>query len=119
MYKSQFAHPSILLETSMTPADKIVADKFDELVHRTRSDLSNFTKAERMVWFIVIIRCDIDQDGFTSIFEQSLTRAQMTEAIGYIKELGLADIASLLEQALRLLDANGIYDSDGRVIRSF
>jgi hypothetical protein len=103
----------------MTLAGDAVTAKFDELVHRTRSNLPNFTKAERMVWFIVIIRCDMDQDGFTSIFEQSLTRPQMVESIGYIKELGLANIASLLEQALGLLDANGIYNAEGRVILSF
>lgn len=98
----------------MTPAWKQVIEKFEELIDRD-SDIEQWTKPERMVWYTIIIRSEIVQDGFSSVFDQALDRAEMVEAIGYMWELGWSETAELFEEALHLYDANGYYDAEARV----
>ncbi|MBI1259606.1 MAG: hypothetical protein GC204_19225 [Chloroflexi bacterium] len=93
---------------------QIVADKWNELAGR--KDKSTFTRVERMIWFLIILRVDLDMEGFSSIFIDSMSVTELLETITYLKELNLTNIAALLEQALALLKANDIYDADWNLI---
>src|SRR5579885_2689941 len=96
----------------MADAWEVVADKFDELIERRNSDrqMASFTHLERAIWFIVTMRCGMDIDGFGSIFEQSMTRDEIVEAIGYLRQLELTNVAVLFERAIALLDNNDFYE---------
>jgi hypothetical protein len=55
-------------------------------------------------------------EGFVSVFDQALLRSELVEAIGYLRELDLGEIAGLFEQALALLDINHFYAQDGKPV---
>lgn len=103
-----------------TPHEKI-ADKFSELTVKFNEtmSISGFTKIERMIWFIIVTRCEIDRANFASVFEQALTKSELVETIAYLKELELFETAESFERATHILDNNGFYNEDGQPAASF
>ena len=97
----------------MKTSVEIILEKFDELIGRGNKQFHAFTRTERVVWLIMLIRCDLDMSGFSAIFEQSVTREELVEAIEYMRELNIPDIADGFEQALALLDKNNWYEIRG------
>ncbi len=101
----------------MKTAAEIIAARYDKLIpqyNRGRKNrLSAFTRTERAIWLLVTIRCEIDMEGFESVFDQALSRGELVEAIGYLRELDLPEIAELLERALAILDTHDFYTQYG------
>ncbi len=101
----------------MKTAADIVAGKYRELIPRLKGSkknrLSALTRAERAIWLLVTIRSAIDSDGFESVFDQAVTRNELVEAIGYLREFNLPEIAELFERALLILDTHGFYTKYG------
>lgn len=96
----------------MKSQQDIVSDKFSDLVFSKR-EYQTFTRAERAIWCIVTIACSMDMDGFSSVYEQALTRDEIMEAIEFMKELGVEDVAMGFEQTLALLDKHNWYEMRG------
>ena len=105
----------------MKNPSEIIADKFNELVEKWTSQdrISTFTRAERVVWLIVTIRCAIDMDGFSSVFDQALSRNELVELIGCLNEIGMNKISELLWRAITLLDTNNFYAQDRDFITDY
>jgi hypothetical protein len=91
-----------------------VMDKFYELLDR-QDDIPRFTRTERMIWFLLIIRSEVAQDGFASVFDQALSKAELIESIGYMKELDLSETAAGFEKILHRYETNGYFDAEGRI----
>lgn len=101
----------------MPTESEIVAEKFNELVLRINT--AGFTKIERMIWLVIVIRCEIDSANFASVFEQALTKSELVETIAYLRELELFETAESFERAIHILDNNGFYNEYGRPSASF
>ena len=95
-----------------------IMEKFYELLNR-QADISRFTRTERMIWFLLITRSEIAQDGFTSVFDQALSKAELVESIGYMKELELSETAAGFEEVLRRYQTNGYFDAEGRIDKRY
>ncbi len=92
-----------------TPEDRLVT-VFSELVERSNADHGqlNFSRGERAVWFITIVRQDIES-SFRSIFEQSMSKSELIEAAGYLSDVGLSIIGDCFQEIVRVLDYHGFY----------
>ena len=92
-------------------ASEIIAERYNALIERYDRDrgLHNFSAAERAIWFLVTLRCEIDMNGFDSVFFQALQKDELEESIAYLRELGVEDIAVLLQEAITLLESHGFY----------
>ncbi|MBC7814663.1 MAG: hypothetical protein H7175_26135 [Burkholderiales bacterium] len=95
----------------MKPAGQIVGEKFREILNRRRIKDYQVTHAERAIFLVICVRCEKNQNGFRSVFDQELSRSEVIELIGYIRELELPEIAALLEEISSLLIANNFYGS--------
>lgn len=104
----------------MEDHERIIA-VFDELVKRYRAEhgTSLFTPAERAVWFLVSVRCEMDINGFDSVFQQLLKRSEAPETIAYLEAVGLPEIAAHFRNVLALRDAHDFYAADGQAQISF
>lgn len=91
----------------MLPED-VIAQKYDELIRRVNEthSIQSFTRSERAVWFLVSIRCEIDINSFEDVFVQLLPLPDIVEAIGYMNELGLDQLAALFQRAVDILEAH-------------
>jgi hypothetical protein len=89
-------------------SEDMIAEKYDELLRRVKEihSIQGFTTAERAVWFLVSIRCEIDINSFEDVFIQLLPLSEITEAIGYMDELGLNQVAELFQRAVDILEAH-------------
>ncbi len=51
-----------------------IVEEFDRLVALGRRGVASRPLAERVVYYVVATRCEIDIDGFASVYEQDLSR---------------------------------------------
>jgi len=58
-------------------------------------------------------------DGFSSVFDQALSRNELVELIGCLNEIGINEIFELLERAITLLDTNNFYAQDRDFITDY
>jgi hypothetical protein len=89
-----------------------IADKFDQLTD-DYANLPEFTHAERAIWYVVSIRCEIDMEGFGSLYEQAFQRAELVESVNYFRDVELDEIASAFEEVIALLDGINFWHESG------
>ena len=79
-----------------------IADHFGELVRRTPSGPS-WSHGDEVVWHVVSTRCEIDMNGFASVFEQCLDRNDVAFLVAALEELEEPELARAFAAADRLL----------------
>lgn len=96
-----------------TPEERI-AQVFEELIEirRTEGDTKSFSSAERAIWLIVSVRAEIDISGFAAVFEQLLSRRDLTTLIDYLDILGCDDDANDFAAMLEMLDECHYFGDD-------
>jgi hypothetical protein len=92
----------------MDATDRIV-EEFDRLVAMGRDGVATRPLAERIVYYVVATRCEIDIDGFASVYEQDLNPAELDLLIAGLERIGEADIAAQFRRGFDLLKADGFY----------
>jgi hypothetical protein len=98
---------------------RLVLEKYSELVDNKwtfEHRLNHCTPAERAIWLVLEIHLSIELDGFSSVFEQALTRSEILEAVSVFQQLHSPQIADSLLQALTLLDRHCDYGQLDSVI---
>jgi hypothetical protein len=66
-------------------------------------------KAERILYYVVATRCEIDIDGYDSVFEQDLDAAEVAFLVDGLKRIGETELASEFQRGFESLDADGFY----------
>jgi hypothetical protein len=93
----------------MDATDRIV-DEFNRLVSLGRNGVSSRPFAERAVYYIVATRCEIDIDGFESVYEQDLSPAELAILVKGLDQIGENELASEFRRGYELLNADGFYE---------
>jgi hypothetical protein len=92
----------------MDATDRIV-EEFDRLVALGRNGVATQPLAERIVFYIVATRCEIDIDGFASVYEQELNAAEIEVLIDGLQRIGEAELAAEFQRGFELLESDGFY----------
>jgi hypothetical protein len=104
----------------MGPAD-IVGDRFNEIIARCgesgRPD--GFSEADRVIYYVVSTRCAIDMDGFSSVFEQLLTKDELLFLIASLEALGRPALAEVFRKCHSALRRVGFYDKPYAMCHEF
>ena len=104
-------------------ASRLVAEYFETLVERCSpgptARRARLPKNDRVIFYVVSTRCEIDINGFNSVFDQLLTEAELLFLIDALNNLGASKPASLFEQAHSRLRNAGFYDDDGAMVSNF
>jgi len=91
---------------------EIIADRFNDII--TRCDPagrpSGLPHAERVIYYIVAVRCEMDMNGFESVFDQLLSRNELETFVGFLAELDERDLALAFRDARELLDQVRFFD---------
>jgi hypothetical protein len=90
-------------------ADRI-AEEFDRIIALRRSGIPTLTASERIVWYVVSTRCEIDINGFESVYEQHLDPSELAILVDGLNQIGEKDLASEFQRAFELLKADCFYD---------
>jgi hypothetical protein len=89
--------------------DRIV-DEFDRLVAIGQERMPEQSYPERAMYFIVATRCEIDMEGFESVYEQAFTAAELDILIDGLRTIGENNLADEFSEGLELLKKVGFYD---------
>jgi len=92
----------------MDASDQIV-DVFDRLNALSPSRLAARSFAERFVWYVVATRCEIDINGFASVYEQLLGQAELDLLIDGLQRIGEKRLAAQFHRGVELLEKDGFY----------
>jgi hypothetical protein len=90
-------------------ASERIADEFDRLNEMEPKRLRKCSFAERAIYWIVATRCEIDTNGFSSVYEQLLGEEEGGIVVEGLRRLGEKRIAGQFERGIELLRAAGFY----------
>lgn len=92
----------------MDATDRIV-NEFNRLVALGRHGVLARPLAERIVYYIVATRCEIDINGFDSVYEQDLNPAELEILVAGLNQIGETQLAVEFRHGYELLRADGFY----------
>jgi len=93
----------------MDPNDRIV-DEFNRLVALGRDRVAMRPLAEQIVYYVVATRCEIDINGFASVYEQDLNPAELEVLIDGLERIGEVELAAHFRRGFETLQSDGFYD---------
>lgn len=65
--------------------------------------------ADKVVYYVVATRCEIDINGFSSIYEQGLNSHELALLVDGLNKLDEMDLARQFASGLQLLQSEGFY----------
>lgn len=93
----------------MNSTDRIV-EEFNRLVALGRDRVATRPTADRVVYYVVAARCEIDIDGFASVYEQDLNPRELAILIDGLSQIGESDLAGEFLRGFELLKQDGFYE---------
>src|SRR6476469_7410676 len=90
-------------------ASQRIIDEFDRLIALGHETVLTRPYAERVVYYVVVARCEKDMEGFSSIYEQALTATEMGVLVDGLRQLGEPRLASEFANGLEALTSDGFY----------
>lgn len=92
----------------MNAIDRI-AKVFHRLVAMGRTGVAARPLAEQIVYYVVATRCEIDIDGFASVYEQYLDPAELEILIAGLERIGEVELAAEFRRGYESLKTDGFY----------
>ena len=97
-----------------------LANYYEKLIERCNQNPSarpdNLPKRDRIIYYVISTRCEIDINGFDAVFDQLLSENELTFLIETLNELEATELAGLFESALKRLKAAGFFDEEGMCV---
>lgn len=97
-----------------------LADYYQELVERTNCHPSgrpvDLSQNDRIIYYVISTRCEMDMNGFDSVFDQLLTEDELQFLIEALVELKSPVLANLFERARSRLKAAGFFDDEATMV---
>jgi hypothetical protein len=96
-------------------------EKFSELIDRSnnKEPLSNFTEAEKAIYLIASMACEIQINSFVDVFRQHFTKSEIELTIASLRDLGFNSLAMEFQTILNALVKENCYDEDGYIAVDF
>jgi hypothetical protein len=89
----------------MDATDRIV-EEFARLVALGRDGVAARPQAERIVYYVVATRCEIDLGGFASVFEQGLSAAELELLIHGLQQMGEGELVAEFRRGFEVLESD-------------
>lgn len=103
-----------------TSAEK-VADEFDKIITKCDSNgrPSGLSYFERVIYYVVSVRCEMDMNGFASVFEQLLTKEEFEFLIDALNDISEVNLANSFLEAKYLLEEINFYNDEENHIDNY
>ena len=101
-------------------ASQQLAQYFELLIERCNLDPSarpyNLPRHDQIIFYVISTRCEMDMNGFDSIFDQLLTEHELRLLIDALHELGADELAESFRQAHARLEDAGFFADDSMTV---
>lgn len=74
---------------------------------------------DRAIFHLLSIRCEIDVNGFDSVFDQLLTENELLFSVGVLELLEFNTLAAAFRRAHSILREKGFYDQCSRTVDEY
>ena len=105
----------------MDPIDYIAA-RFETIiadVNESGGRPGSLPDYDRAIFYLLSIRCEIDINGFDSVFQQLLTEDELLFCIDVLERLEFNTLADAFRQAHSILRDNGFYGDDSKMVHEY
>ena len=96
-------------------ASERLADYFEQLIDRVNQDAggrpATLPEGDRIIYYVVSVRCEIDINGFESVFDQFLNEGEIRFLIESFQKIDASALANAFKRAYTLLDRHGFFQS--------
>ncbi len=86
-----------------------VANEFERLVALERDRIAKRPARERFLYHVVAARCEMDINGFASLYEQLLNPAELATLVEGLNQIAESELAGEFRRGFELLDTDGFY----------
>ncbi|QDU93905.1 DMP19 family protein [Lignipirellula cremea] len=97
-----------------------LARYYDSLIERCNRDPSarpnNLPKHDQIIYYVISTRCEMDMNGFDSVFDQLLTENELRLLVDALNELGAGTLAESFNQAHSRLRDAGFFGDDSMMV---
>lgn len=97
-------------------ASQQLAEYFESVNEQCNRDPSgrptNLPEHDRIIYYVISTRCEIDMNGFNSVFDQLLTESELCFLIDALEQLGVPQMAGWFDRARFRLRRAGFFDND-------
>lgn len=102
-------------------ASSQIADRFSEISEKCGESArpTDLPENDRIIWYVVATRSEMDMGGFESVFDQLLTEDELLFLIASLERLGEPKLASTFRRVHGALKQAGFYDAPGRMCHEF
>jgi hypothetical protein len=99
-------------------AAEFIADRYEQIIRMCdrMGRPTGLPKADQVIYYVISVRCEIDMEGFFSVFEQLLTEPELVAFITMLRELEEPELAGAFSEALDAVRACGYSCGDGYLI---
>ena len=87
-----------------------IIEEYDRLVALGRDGVALQSESDRIVFYVVSTRCEIDINGFASVFEQELNPRELGMLIDGLNRIGEPGLAREFHHGFILLKRDGFYE---------
>ena len=88
---------------------ELVDRHFQDLIQR---DESTWNDVDRTIYWIIATRCEMDMNGFDSVFNQLLSKTNLQLLIRSLADLDETKLSQCFQRAQQRLDSVGFFDDD-------
>jgi len=102
-------------------ASQLIVDRFGDISERCGESArpTHLPECDKIIWYVVATRCEMDMEGFESIFDQLLTEDELLYLIASLDELREPAMAEAFRRAHSALRRVGFYDRPDRMCHEF
>jgi hypothetical protein len=92
-------------------ASQRIGEVYDDLLSSSAArQIPNRPYAERVLWYVVLARCEADINGFASVYQQAFEPLEMENLIDGLRTLEENELADEFARGYELLKLEGYYD---------
>ena len=106
------------LSGSPMDAAEYLANYYDALIRRCdssgRPDV--LPRHDQAIYYIISTRCEMDMNGFDSVFDQLLTEKELLFLIEALNEVGASDLAHSFARAHSRLKSASFFDDESMMV---
>lgn len=86
-----------------------LTDYYDHLARTHATNEARWSHNDLVIWFVISTRCEMDMEGFESVFDQLLQKDDLDFLIDALRELDEPALADAFDQARTVLREADFY----------
>lgn len=98
----------------------MIAEYFDYLIERCNREpnlrLTNLPWNDQVIYLVISTRCEIDMNGFESVFDQLLSQEELRSLVHALNHVGAFELANSFDEAISRLKTKRFFENESLMV---